>query len=104
MTRTSKQNRSIHLLFQMVADELNDKQLDMRTVLKPSVEIPWTKDTVKEYLWKNIQEVYCNKKSTTQIDTHEIDEIFDILNRHLSEKFQVSIEFPSINQLMQNNE
>lgn len=38
--RTLTQNRAIHLWFTMLADALNDAGLDMRTVLKPEIEIP----------------------------------------------------------------
>lgn len=97
--RTIIQNRALHLYFQLVADTLNDAGLDMRAVLKPEVEIPWSKDTVKNYLWRPIQEIQLRKKSTTELTTKEIDEIFETMNRHLA-KHGVHEPFPSIEELI----
>ena len=52
MQRTEKQNNSLHAYCQGLADELNSAGLDMRVVLKPEYEIPWTKESVKEHLWR----------------------------------------------------
>ena len=84
----------------MLADELNDAGLDMKKVLKPGVEIPWTKDSIKEYIWRPIQQAQINKKSTTELTTKEIDSVFDTINRHLGEKFGIHVPFPSIDELM----
>ena len=97
--RTQRQNKALHLLFGMLADELNDSGLDMKKVLKPGVDIPWTKSSIKEYIWRPIQEVQLSKKSTTDLTTKEIDEVFETINRHLGEKFGVYVPFPSIDDL-----
>ena len=94
--RTLKQNAALHLYFTFVAEALNDAGLDMRAVLKPSVEIPWTSESVKEFLWRPIQRLMVNKPSTTRLTTREIDMIFETLNRHLGEKFGITENFPSI--------
>ncbi len=100
--RTNRQNRALHLYFKMLADVLNDAGLDMKKVLKPEIDIPWSKDTIKEYLWRPIQKAQVMKESTTQLTTKEIDLIFDTLNRHLSEKFGITEPFPSIEEIMLN--
>lgn len=103
--RTTRQNKALHLLYGMLADELNDSGLDMKKVLKPGVDIPWTKESIKEYIWRPIQEAQLNKKSTKDLTTKEIDEVFDTINRHLGEKFGVFVPFPSMDELMRvNNE
>ena len=67
----------------------------MRIVLKPSVEISWTKDNVKKYLWKPVQKALTKKDSTTQLDKKaEIDFIWKNLNRHLVKVFGEFAEFP----------
>lgn len=93
--RTSLQNRSLHLFFNLLADELNLSGYDMKKVLKPSVDISWTKENVKEYLWRPIQEALKLKKSTTELTTKEMQEVWEILNRHLGEKLGVHVSFPS---------
>lgn len=98
--RTAQQNKAIHVLFRLLADELNDKGLDMRKTLKPEVDIKWTPLTVKEYLWKPVQKAQLRKESTTELTTKEVDEVFDTITKHLGEKFGLHVPFPSIEELL----
>lgn len=100
--RTPAQNRAIHVLFNNLADQLNEAGLDMVAVMKHGVEIPWTGDLVKENLWKPLQQAMLQKKSTTQLTTKDIDKVFETLNRHLAEKLNIAIEFPSIETIINN--
>lgn len=97
--RTTKQNKALHVLFKLLADDLNDRGLDMRKTLKPGVDIPWTEVSVKEYLWRPIQRAMLHKKSTTELTTKEIDSVFDVLVKHLGEQFGISVVFPSIEEI-----
>lgn len=97
-TRTIKQNSALHQLFEELANELNLRGLDMRTVLKPGIDIPWTKETVKEHLWKKIQKIAVNKEHTSELSSQEIDLVFSILSKHLGEKFGIELTFPSVNE------
>lgn len=97
--RTTKQNNALHLFFELLADELNNAGLDMRVVLKPTVDIPWNKDSVKGYLWRPIMKAQLNKDSTTELTTDEVNKVEEVLMRHLSEKFGVFVDFPSIEQI-----
>ena len=94
--RTSKQNRALHKYFELLAKELNDAGLDMREVLKPSVDIPWTRESIKEFIWRPIQKVMLKKGSTTKLNTKEIDTVYDVVNRHMGEKFEIHVPFPSV--------
>lgn len=98
--RTLQQNRALHLLFDMLADELNSAGLDMRKVLKPGIAIPWTKTSVKEFLWRPVQRSMFGKVSTIQITTKELQDTFDVLNRHLGEQFGLHVPFPSIEEII----
>lgn len=99
--RTLQQNRALHLYFGMLAETLNDAGLDMRVILKPEVSIPWSKNTIKEYIWRPIQNAQLGKKSTTELKTNEINLVWETINRHLSEKFGVTEPFPSIEEIME---
>lgn len=99
-----RQNRALHKLFSLLAQELNAAGWDMKKTLKQSVDIPWTGNSVKEYLWKPIQKAQINKASTTELSTKEIDEIFDTLNKHLGEKTGVHAPFPSIEEVIRAQE
>lgn len=96
--RTNQQNKALHHDCRMIADKLNDAGLDMRQVLKPNVDIPWTTESVKEYIFKPIMKAMYNKDSTTDLDksNQEIEKIHDTIMRHLGEKFGIEDhEFPS---------
>lgn len=93
--RTESQNKALHLYFTQLAKMLNDAGLDMRKVLKPSISIPWTSQTIKENLWKPIMKIQTGKSSTTEMTTKDINEVYDTLNRHLGEKFGIHVDFPS---------
>jgi len=99
--RTIQQNKALHLFYAHLAEELNNAGLDMRKTLKPEIDIPWSPQTIKEYLWRPIQIAQLGKRSTTDLNTDEIDKIFDTINRHLGEKFGLNVEFPSIESLME---
>jgi len=79
----------------MLAEALNDAGHDMRHTLKEEVDIPWTSETVKEYLWKPVQARLLGKESTTELDRKEVSTVYDVLNRHLGTKFGLSVLFPS---------
>ena len=94
--RTNQQNKALHKFFSLLANTLNEAGLDQRKVLKPSIAIPWTPESIKEQLWRPIQLALLFKKSTTELDKHmEIDQVHEILMKHLGEKFGVEfIDFP----------
>ena len=98
--RTLNQNAALHVLFNLLAQSLNDAGLDVNTVLRKDIAVPWSKTLVKELIWRRVQTAYLGKKSTTQLKTNEIDPIFDIINRYLGEKFGVHCDFPSIETIM----
>lgn len=98
--RTLRQNRALHKLFSLLAEELNSAGFDMRRTLKPGIDIPWNAKTIKEYLWRPIQQAQLDKESTTELTTKDIDDIFDTLNRHLGEKLGVHVTFPSIDEVI----
>lgn len=93
--RTILQNKALHKYFELLANALNDAGLDMKAVLKPDVDIPWTKESVKNHLWRPIQDIMLGKESTTEMSTKDPSEIYHVLDRHISEKFGVHVEWPS---------
>jgi len=92
--RTEQQNKALHKYFELLADDLNNAGLDMKVVLKPEVDIPWTKETIKEYIWKPVQKAMLLKESTTELTTSEISKVYDVINRLISEKYELHTPFP----------
>lgn len=96
--RTLPQNNALHKYFELLANELNSAGLDMKKVLKPSIEINWTTENVKKYLWKPLQKALTGKDSTTKLDkVKDIDLVYEHLNRHFSEKYGLHVPFPKKN-------
>ncbi len=93
--RTTQQNKALHKFFELLADKLNESGYDMRKTLKQDIDIPWSRESVKDFLWRPIQKVVLAKESTTELETKDIDKIYDILNRHLGEKLSIHVDFPS---------
>ena len=93
---TAKQRGALHLYCELLADALNSAGLDMKKTLKPEIDIPWTKDSVKRHLWKPILEAMTSKESTEDMDTIDPSSVYETLNRHLCEKFGVHVEWPSL--------
>jgi len=103
--RTSLQNRSLYKYFHLLADALNNAGYDQRFVLakmRQGVEVPWTKESIKQVIWKPIQEALYNTDSTTELSTVEPDEVVRVIDRFLSDRLGgfVGPEWPSIESQM----
>lgn len=59
------------------------------------IEIPWNKILVKELLWRPVMQAMTEKFSTTELDRMEIDQIYEVLNKHFGEKLGIHVPFPS---------
>jgi len=94
--RTLKQNASLHKGLTNLADELNAAGLDMKKVLKPGVDIPWTLESAKEYLFNPIAGVMFDGRTSSELDTTEIQAVWDVLIRHTGEKHGVTVPWPDI--------
>ena len=93
--RTTTQNAALHKYCQMVADVLNERGLDFRQSLRHDVDVPWNRDLVKEYMWRPIQAVITGHNSSTQPERQQYSQIYDVLNRHLISRFNISVEWPN---------
>lgn len=95
--RTNQQNKAIHKYLEMVAHELQNQGQTLQDVVKKvnMVEITPTTQTLKETLWRPIQEIVVSKKSTTELQTNEVKEIYNIISMFLAKNFEISLPFPS---------
>lgn len=82
----------------MLADELNTNGLEMKVVLKPEYELWWNGTSVKNHLWKPLQQAMYGKRSTTELTTAEVDKVFQQIQKIIGEKFHLELQFPSINE------
>ena len=92
-SRTMPQNSALNASLRTLAETLNESGLDMRLVLKEGVMIDWTQETAKEQLFRPIMTASTGKTSTTQLSTIEMSQCWDVLQRHLGEKFAIHVPF-----------
>ena len=95
----STQNAAIHVFCRLIAEQLNDAGYEMvvqSAVLKKEVEVPWTQDSVKDFIWRKVQtSLYAEKQSTVKLERKEVSEVAEVITRYLGEKFNLQVSFPS---------
>ena len=94
--RTDAQNRALHLFCQQVADELNNEGYDTRAFLAklPSIDVPLTKEIVKEALFRTVGRRMFGKEHTADWTKAELDRALDPIIKALGERFGVEAQFP----------
>ena len=92
-TRTNQQNKGIHAYCNEVAEQLIAHGKDMREVLKPTVEITPTRQLVLDYIWRPIQIILFKKESTTALLKTEVNEVYEVVSKHLAEKHGITVKF-----------
>lgn len=92
--RTLKQNSALHKYFTLVAEALNNSGLTIVKTLK--ADVTWSPLSVKESLWRPLQEIALRKKSTTELSKQDIDKVYDLMNLALGKKFGIHVPFPAI--------
>ena len=93
-TRTARQNRALHVYLRLLGEALNEAGLDQRAVLKSNFPIPWSTESAKQNLFSPIMKAMFDIDSTTKLERIQVSQVYDVLNRSLSEKYGISIPFP----------
>ena len=78
----------MHKFFELLAEALNDAGFDVKIFLaatKDHTNVPWTKESVKEILWRPVQKAMTGKESTTEISKVEPSDIHEVLMHRISE-------------------
>ena len=97
--RTLLQNRSLHLAFSQMAKILNEYGLNSDDKII-DIDIPWSCETVKEMLWRPVQQALLGKSSTTELSTTDIDKVFEVIVKAVAEKTGEVLEWPSMEAIM----
>ena len=99
-SRTSKQNASLHKFFIIICEQLNEMGLEFHYfgVKGQELTMPYTPDIVKNFFWRPIQKALFDFESTTKLDTFQMNQIINVINKFFSER-GVVVDFPSIEQL-----
>lgn len=99
-SRTLRQNAAIHLYCELIAECLNEVGLTFSyTGIKGmKMELRYSKELIKETLWKPIQMALFGKESTTQLNREEVSEIAGQIE-HFFASQGIDLPFPSIESL-----
>ena len=97
---TRQQQKALFLMFKQLAQLLNDSGIDY-TKLVIKADIPWSQEMVKTLIWKPVQEAFCGTDSTTKLKTTDIDAIFFVIIKSVSEMTGETLSWPSIQSLME---
>ena len=82
--RTDQQRKAIEVYCRKLAHVFTEMGLDMRQVfnkMREGVDIPWTQDRVKDVIWREIQIVILNKKSTARLSPEEVTRVYEVVNK-----------------------
>lgn len=99
--RTNQQNRALHKLYTDIATHCVAHGIDQKTVINQfeKFETPVTPEAVKE-TWRIIQSnMYPGKTSTTQLETHEVDKVYEVFALFWSRLTHEEFPFPSYESL-----
>lgn len=102
--RTNQQNRALHLYYTKYSNALNKAGYDVRKTISQNVNLPWTPELVKEYIWRPLQEHKFKTRSTRGLKTNQIDDVVDLINISIGERTGVTISFPSMEEVLHNQE
>jgi len=84
------------LYCERLAEALNDAGYDQKVALQfRKVNVPWSKTTVKENLWHQLQKAMLGTDSTTELETTQVNEVYEVLDRWTSQNFGIHVPFPS---------
>jgi len=97
ITRTTLQNAALHKYFTMISEELNElgQEFNYFGVKGQQISLRYTPYLVKEFFWKPIQLALFDIKSTTKLNTKQMNEVIDVITKFFGDK-GVVIPFPSV--------
>jgi hypothetical protein len=100
-TRTTNQNRALHLFFKFVSVELNELGLEFtyNGLTTKGLSSIYTELIVKEFIWKPIQVSMFGFESTTKLTTKDMNDIIDVIVSYFGEK-GIDLQFPNIEKLI----
>lgn len=92
--RTNLQNASLHLYCELVANELSRLGITFTSFFKEGFEVPWTREIVKENIWRPVQVVICEHESTTKPLASDYQRIYEPINLKLA-NWGIHVPWPS---------
>ena len=93
-TLTGQQLKAVHAYCDHVARDMNAAGISMQQVLTGAkLEIPPTGKMLYYTMWKPIQTAMLNKVDLTSVGKYEVDQIYQVMARHLVETHDIDVRF-----------
>jgi hypothetical protein len=98
--RSTQVNKSMHLLFGQVSNELISQGIDRRTVILDleGYDCPVTPQFIKE-VWRSIMYTMYRKTSTTDLTNAEVKGCYEVFIKFMGENYGLSTGWPSVESL-----
>ena len=97
--RTTTQNAAMHKYFELMAQALNDAGYSYKDFVElvesKGNQVAWTETNFKETGWRIVQKAMFNKDSTSELETHEVTQVYEVINSRFAELAGVSMNFPN---------
>ncbi len=93
--RTKLLNSSMWLFNTKIAKALNDAGYDLKSFFKPDHTLPFSKETVKEFIWDEFSMVLHSTKKSSKLDTKQFCEVGEEMGRRLAQSKGISVDWPS---------
>lgn len=99
--RTTSQNKALHLLFTHISNHCVQTGIDQRTLVTEleGYSVPTSPQAIKE-IWRTIQISITGKTSTKDLNKKEIDQVYDVFNKFISEVTHEHFTFPNMADLL----
>ena len=93
MKRTIQQNKCLHSYLSQIAEKLNGSGQDFKKVVQ--LPVSFTMENTKEYMFKPVMNIlYPDIESTTELDTKQLQNVYEVFNAAIATRFGVSGDFP----------
>lgn len=98
--RTTSQNSALHKLFSDISNYCIETGIDQKAIVDAldGYSVPTSPQAIKE-IWRTIQMAVTTKKSTADLNKEEIDLIYNVFNKFISEVTKQHFPFPSLEQI-----
>lgn len=93
--RTASQHKALMVYETELARAMVERGIDLRTFLKEGITIPATKQLVHDHITLPLVKAMFNKKSTTELEVHEVSQLYDVINKNIGERAEIFVPFPS---------
>jgi hypothetical protein len=93
--RTAKQQAAIEVFCRNVSQEFNVNNITVQVIAEIAKRgIDWTQVSVKEIIWRNMQRHLTGKESSKDLNTKEVGQVYEHINKYVLSEAGVYVPWP----------